>query len=520
MRMFKQSSGSNQGHLALTHFDAYQDGVLTEAQKAAFRQHLDSCSECRASIESQIQITRQLVSEASPQATLSPAAVARIQKNVSSRMRRALIMNNVRNVTGATAAAAVLVLVVVFFVWQSRLIDIVGIGKPVQSDLVAMEQAVPEVEEPAVEADSEQPTVVEPVTDEQLFEAVSAADAAAVEQLLAAGANPDAIKPSGYPILKQAILDSIKSRNTDIVTLLVENGADVNQLDSAGNAMLPMAAAAGAPQLEVVQLLLDAGADPNGTSAVTDPYLAASVTWAGIDTTFADSPALIHAVLGNNVDVVELLIAHGADLELAESSANLTALHTAAGYNRPTIVETLLAHGANPDPPGSRTPLQITSVFQDVRSAQILLDGGADPNAQTEKGETPLILAVNQRIAPRLDTTAPKTSTGIVTVLLEGGADPNLADENGKTALHYAAAFGKDEAVQILIEHGASIDVQDNYSNTALHSAAKNGESKVLSILIEQGAALDIQNEEGQTALDVAKDEAIIELLTGAGAGS
>ena len=132
-----------------------------------------------------------------------------------------------------------------------------------------------------------------------------------------------------------------------------------------------------------------------------------------------------------------------------------------------------------------------------------------------------MILAVNRRIAPGLDTTAPKTSSiGIVTVLLEGGADPNLADENGKTALHYAAAFGKDEAVQILIEHGASIDLQDNNGNTALHSAATNGKTKVVSALIELGAALELQNEEGQTPLDVAKNEAIIELLNEAGAGN
>jgi anti-sigma factor RsiW len=72
MPMLRQSPVSNQEHLALTHFDAYQDGMLTEEEQAAIRQHLDGCDECRARVESQMKITRQLVSEASPEATLPP----------------------------------------------------------------------------------------------------------------------------------------------------------------------------------------------------------------------------------------------------------------------------------------------------------------------------------------------------------------------------------------------------------------------------------------------------------------
>jgi ankyrin repeat protein len=511
MRMFRQSSGSNQGHLVLTQFDAYQDGVLTEAEMAAFCRHLNACEACRMRLESQIEIARRLAGEASPQAALSPAAVARIQQNVFSRMRRALIMNNVRAVTGATAAVAVLTLIVIFFVWQSRVITIVGIGGQLKPDLAPASQVVPEVEEvvveepvieePAVEVDAEPQAIVEPVTDAQLFEAVSAADAAAVEELLAAGANPDAVKPSGYPILKQAVLDSIKNHNTEIVTLLVENGANVNQLDGGGQAVLPLAA--GASQFEVVQLLLKAGADPNGTSSV-------NVEDVGM---LADAPALTHAILANNLEVVQLLIDHGADLALAESGAGLTPLHVAASLDRARVIEILLANGANPDPPGNKTPLHIASEIQKVRSAQVLLDGDANPNAQTERGKTALMYAVSLGQTPQFG------STGIVTVLLEGGADPNLADENGKTVLHYAAAKGKDDAMRILIAHGASMDLQDNDGNTALHSAARSGRNKGVSVLIELGAAVDLQNAEGQTPLDVAKNEPVAELLREAGAG-
>jgi ankyrin repeat protein len=410
----------------------------------------------------------------------------------------------------------VLALIVIFFVWQSRVINIVSISDQLKPDLAPVEQVVPEVvevvveepvveepvvEEAAVEVDAEPPAVVGPVTDEQLFEAVASADAAAVEELLAAGANPDAVKPSGYPILKQAVLDSIKSHNTEIVALLVENGADVNQLDGGGQAVLPLAA--GAPQPEIVQLLLDAGADPNGRSSV-------NVEDVGM---LASAPALTHAILANNLEVVELLIDRGADVELAESGGDLTPIHVAASLDRAPMIEILLKNGANPDPPGNKTPLHIASEIQKVRSAQVLLDGGANPNAQTERGKTALIYAVSLGQTPQFG------STGIVTVLLEGGADPNLADENGKTVLHYAAAKGKDEAVRILIAHGASIDLPDKDGNTALHSAARSGRTKVVAALIELGAALELQNGEGETPLDAAKNEPVAELLREAGAG-
>ncbi len=67
-----------------------------------------------------------------------------------------------------------------------------------------------------------------------------------------------------------------------------------------------------------------------------------------------------------------------------------------------------------------------------------LLQRGANPNARTDKGWTPLIKAVWRDSAP------------VVRLLLEGGADPRHRDRRGKTALDYARAQNAQRSIALL----------------------------------------------------------------------
>jgi ankyrin repeat protein len=477
--MFRKTLASDQEHLVISQYDAYQDRALTEAETTVYRQHLDTCSECRTWVENQVNIARQLANEAPAPAILSPAAAARIQQNVFSKMRRALIMNNVRTVTGAAVAFAVLALVVGTFVWQSRTLDTI--------DFVAQ---VPGFEAAA------------PVTDEQLIEAVNAKDAAAVEQLLKAGANANALDSSGDPMLKTAILRGQSGGSAEIVELLLAHGADTNALDKGGNALLAFAAGPKG-QVEIVQLLLDAGADVNGT-----------LTGGSHVQPLIDQSALNEAAYNNNIEIVELLIAHGADVNLAEKNYNWTALDGAAYYDYPEIIRVLLENGADPNPLNTwgvgGTPLHIAAELRHVAAAQELLDGGADVDLQDGSGLTPMMVGIKDGGWTDL--------TKIVTLFLDRGADPNLQAHIGNAALHYAAREGKNGVIPILIENGASVDLQNNVGNTALHEAAKRSQFEAITLLIENGASLDIKNNKDQTALDVAIDDRVIELLQEASA--
>jgi len=93
------------------------------------------------------------------------------------------------------------------------------------------------------------------------------------------------------------------------------------------------------------------------------------------------------------------LILHGADVNAADVDGD-TPLHEAVGHGMPEVVELLLAHGAElevANKPFGWTPLHRVAVdgFNPghARSLELLLKHGADPNVRAKDGHTPLELA-------------------------------------------------------------------------------------------------------------------------------
>ena len=95
----------------------------------------------------------------------------------------------------------------------------------------------------------------------------------------------------------------------------------------------------------------------------------------------------------NNLEIVELLLAHGADVTPTWPARNCaqstySCLHFAARNNNPFLVDVLLAHGAPVDQPTARnvSPLFIACQKGHAEVAQKLLDAGADPHMARDDG--------------------------------------------------------------------------------------------------------------------------------------
>ena len=90
----------------------------------------------------------------------------------------------------------------------------------------------------------------------------------------------------------------------------------------------------------------------------------------------------------------------------------------------------LLNNGANPDTlrtPAGRTALHVAAAYYACETlCEALLNAGADINARTNDGATPLMLAANS------------AKLRLVKWLIQKGADPLLKDKKGKTAYDYA----------------------------------------------------------------------------------
>ena len=101
------------------------------------------------------------------------------------------------------------------------------------------------------------------------------------------------------------------------------------------------------------------------------------------------------------------------------------------------------------------TPLHAAAYGGTAETVKALLQAGADPNAPTARGTTPLHLFA-----------AWNKDSGTVKALLEAGVDPNAPDAGAFTPLHSAAAVGTAEVVAVLLEAGADPNALDGDRKT------------------------------------------------------
>ena len=274
------------------------------------------------------------------------------------------------------------------------------------------------------------------------------------------------------PVGAQENLLYASIRNNELTALKqLIHASGVGTKDAEGTTPLMVAAAVGSA--ESMQLLLDAGADPNSANKAG----ATPLMWCAGD-----------------IAKVKLLLARDANINTA-SEAGRTALHVAA-YNDGSV---------------------------DI--ARLLIAKGADVNARDKAGISVLELA------------AQSNNIGVARLLLEKKAAINTADFLGRTPLHVAAGSSSlsGDLVRLLLAHGAAVDARLSDAPikvlngdirigrlTPLHMAV-TANFDAVTALVDAGAdvnALGVRNETPLT-LAVATDHAnpkIIRLLLDHGA--
>ncbi len=130
---------------------------------------------------------------------------------------------------------------------------------------------------------------------------------------------------------------------------------------------------------------------------------------------------------------------------------------------------------------------------EDISAVKELLAKGADPNARTAIGESPLHGA------------AKKDEAEITRMLIAHGADVNARDGNGLTPLMAAASARQTQNIEALLASGAHIDAQDDKGFTALMWAVAQGSPQGVEVLLENNAQVNARSNEGKTALWLSK---------------
>lgn len=341
-------------------------------------------------------------------------------------------------------------------------------------------------------------------------EADEADEFAWIDWVLEQGGN--LLKPLA---MTKMLLAALSERNFDLVRCLISRGCDVNRKLESG--MTPLAYAILHRLDKVIELFLEAGADPNVSVPLSGKRGASLVT--------PLHKAIMDIVDEVDAKVVDVLLAsrrcrinQGTDFKTAFSFVLQKSKNAEDLAER--MVDSVQDVNADCDDNGM-TLLHVATHCQSLRLIDLLLRRGADLEARAKDGATPFLLACQKdpifamELISRGANIKAKLYQSNATALhvmamqgwcfpplfLEMGLDINEQSLKGLTPLAYALSYGHDALAVSLMRMGAHIRWKTNRSITATHLAARNGMSEAMQQILEHDTDIDAADTKGWTAL-------------------
>ena len=156
--------------------------------------------------------------------------------------------------------------------------------------------------------------------------------------------------------------------------------------------------------------------------------------------------------------------------------------------NRPAVESLLKQPGGRAavrtQEPDGTTALHWAVRADDVEMVRALLRAGANANAPTRNGVTPLVLAATNANAVTMEA------------LLKAGANPNWSLSEGQTVLMTAARTGNPAAIRTLLTHGADVHAKERVAGeNALIWAAMENHADAIAALVAGGAEVNARSQ-------------------------
>jgi ankyrin repeat protein len=259
-----------------------------------------------------------------------------------------------------------------------------------------------------------------------------------------------------------------------------------------------------------------------------------------------DRSDLSLAIRQGNLALVRTIVEKNRALVKSADDSGFTPLHIAATAGRVDIITYMLDRGADIEArtAGGQTPLFQTVPLVGSRAFELLLSRGADLYARDNEGRSILQFALSWRRLTMVDLILSRgfkidvqgaaaqtmleeaANTGIeslVTALLAKGVSTPLGLRDGTTLLHSAARGGLAKFAERLLKQGARADERDLHGWTPLHIAALYGADDVVRVVIAGGADIDILGYDGRSARHLAEEggnPSTVALLAAKGAKS
>ncbi|XP_053326316.1 CARD- and ANK-domain containing inflammasome adapter protein-like [Spea bombifrons] len=362
-------------------------------------------------------------------------------------------------------------------------------------------------------------------------------DSQLVKLLLENGAPVDAVDDKR----RTALFNAVSAGHEATVKVLLENGASVDSgiIDAAFSTN----------NEAIFGLLLEYSKGLSPDTMISALFKAVKMNLSGIINALVDkgaevnarndieyTPLLLAAELGKP-EAAQALVEKGAHLDVRTPNQN-TALHLAVQGGNVSIAKLLIRKGMNINitGPGDQTPIHVAAFHNKQDIVDVLIDAGANVNAVTKDLVTPLHIAsqrgnldVAQRLLHHRANVNAKDKGSrtplrlavdggngdLVQLLLNNKSDPNVTDKDKKTPLHVAAAAGQVEMVEAMLRSQARSTAKDMDGCTPVHYAAAAGSADIVRALMKAGKNknVDDKNVWRKTPLHVAAEHGHSDLI-------
>lgn len=328
----------------------------------------------------------------------------------------------------------------------------------------------------------------------------------------------------------------------DLVELLLLNGSDINARDH--NLFSPLSIAIEKERLEIIEILLSNGAKPSifneaEMGRIDEVNKRLNEKPELINSTdkkkLCEGCTLMHyAAKHGHLDMCKLLIEKGAEVD-----AGLGYIATPLFYARSRkIAEFLILSGAdvNAGTESGVSPLVGAANWGAMEVAEFLLSKGAKINDEDDTS-TALLLAISSDHKNMVEFLLKKgakfnsektkglsplhfvKSMQVAEVLLDNGFEINSETDKGVSSpasfsfpggrwspLHDAAFWNYTEVVELFLNKGAKVNSKSDEDYTPLHLAASNSSDEVIKILLKRGAKVNVKTKDGKTPIKLADE--------------
>ncbi len=317
----------------------------------------------------------------------------------------------------------------------------------------------------------------------QLIDAARNGDLAAVQTLLAGGADANRAQGDGMTALHWAA----ERGHAAVADLLLSAGATVDAKTRIGS-YTPLHLASRGGHGSIATALLDAGADPHATttgSGVTPVHLAAGAM--------------------DGAEVVTELLRRGADVDAPEASSGQTPLMFAGAYNRTEAVVALLEYDADPAV-RTETIDVLRSMAVDREAGIRLYDvigefqdaAGEGPDWEPSPVQVQAAIMAQRDFLMSGYDPGPVDGESLARVNAEYPGGPLVTHPpyrevlvgktGGMSALLHASREGHRESALALLDGGADIDQVSADHTSPLLMATLNGQFDLALVLVDRGA--------------------------------